>query len=241
VVSERDQSVALIADQPGQFTVPELHLSWWDTQANQAREAVIPAKTIEVTPAPGSQATAQTAPPPPIENNTQPSAAAPSPTPISSTGSDNRNTPAKASPWPWISLALGLLWVGTVVAWLISRRRPGGIQPPPTLGRAAPPADASRARSAFQAACRTNDPLAARRNLIAWVNAEAPTERIAGLSALSKRIEDSNTVRLLRDLDRACYVGGNWDGTALAAALNELMLRERPEAASKPVLEPLYH
>lgn len=239
VVSERDQSVALIADQPGQFTVPELHLSWWDTQANQAREAVIPAKTIEVAPAPGTQTAAQTAPPPPVENNTQPSTAAPSPAPISSPGNDNRNTPAGTSPWPWISLALGLLWVGTVVAWLISRRRPGGIQPPPTLGRAAPTADASRARSAFQAACRTNDPLAARRNLIAWVNAEVPIERIAGLAALGKRIEDSNTVRLLRELDRACYVGGTWNGAPLVAALDELNL-ERPEAARKPALAPLY-
>jgi hypothetical protein len=240
VVSERDQSVALIADQPGQFTVPALHLSWWDTQANQAREAVIPARSIEVAPAPGTQISAQTAPPPAIENNTQPSAAAPSPAPISSTGNDNRNTPAGASPWPWISLALGLLWVGTVVAWLISRRRPSR-QTPLTPGGAIPTAGASRARSAFQAACRANDALAARRNLIAWVNAQAPTERIAGLSALSKRVEDSNTARLLRDLDRACYVGGNWDGAALAAALEKLTLRERPEAASKPTLAELYH
>ena len=248
VVSERDQSVALIADQPGQFTLPELRLSWWDTQANQAREAVIPAKTIEVTPAPGSQSAVQTAPPPPVETNTQPATAAPGaaghgtpPAPISTAGNNSASTPAGASPWPWISLVLGLLWVGTVVAWLISRRRAGGTQPAPSVSGTAPPADASRARSAFQTACRANDARAARRNLIAWANAEAPTERVAGLSALSKRIEDSNTAKMLRDLDRACYVGGAWEGSALAAALEKLTLREGPEAARTPALAPLYH
>lgn len=247
VVSERDQSVALIADQPGQFTLPELHLSWWDTQANQAREAVVPAKTIEVAPAPGTQTASQTAPPPSVENNTQPSAAAPGANhgapsaPTSPTENDSRSTAAGASPWLWISLALGLLWVATLVAWLISRRRPGRIQPPPSVGGVIPTADASRARSAFQTSCRANDAPAARRNLIAWANAEALTERIAGLSALGKRIEDSTAVRLLRDLDRACYVGGTWDGGALAAALEKLTLRGTPEAARKQALAPLYH
>ena len=255
VVSERDQSVALIADQPGRFNLPELHLSWWDTQTNQARAAVIPAKTIEATPAPGTQTAAQTTPPPALENNTQSSTAAPGagresasgqtgpagPTgPTNPNGNDNRGTPTGASPWPWISLALGVLWVGTLVAWFISRWRPSGNQPTSSTSGTAPTADASRARSAFQAACRTNDALAARRNLIAWANAQAPAERIAGLSALSKRIEDANTVRLLRDLDRACYVGGSWHGDALAAALEKLTLSERPEAAEKQTLAPLY-
>ena len=242
VVSERDQSIALIADQPGQFTLPELRLSWWDTQSNQAREAVIPAKTFEVTPAPGSQTA-----PPPVENNAQTPAATANasgarPTQLTAPapGGNGRGPATATTPWPWISLALGLLWVGTLVAWLVSRTRPGGSQPPPKAVGAVPTADASRARSAFQSACRGNDALAARRNLIAWANAVAPDHKILGLSALGKRIKDSNTTRLLHDLDRACYVGGTWDGAALAAALQELTPRERPEAAGKPALAPLY-
>ena len=246
VVSQRDQSIALIADQAGQFTLPELHLSWWDTQTNQARDAVIPAKTFEVTPAPGSQTSAQTAPPP-VENNTQTPAATTNTggvQPIQLTppvsGGNGRGPATGTTPWPWISLALGLLWVGTLVAWLMSRKRPRSSQPHPRVVGAVPTADASRARSAFQSACRENAAPAARRNLIAWANAVAPDQKIAGLSALGKRIKDSNTTRLLHDLDRACYVGGSWDGGALAAALPQLTPRERPEAAGKPALAPLY-
>ena len=253
IVGQRDQSVALIAAQPGQFTLPELRLSWWDTQANQAREVVIPAKTIEVTPAAGSQTAAQ-AVPPPIENNIQ------SATPTANTGgaqstratapapngNDTRAPAAGTTPWPWISLALGLLWVGTLIAWRLSRKRPSPTPPAARVGGAAPTADASRARNAFQSACRVNDALAARGHLIAWANALSPDERIAGLAALGKRLEDSNTAPLLRDLDRACYAGGSWDGAALAAALGEQavterLARESPAGAAKqPVLAPLY-
>lgn len=247
VVAERDQGIALIADQPGHYTLPELRLSWWDTRASQVRQAVVPARTIEVIPAPGSRTSPQAAAPaednttsssPAADGNNTPSTHSPAPT--SGAGDARARGPlASTLPWPWISLVLGLLWVGTLIAWLASRRR----QPPQPAQRVSTPtptADAARARSAFQSACRANDPLAARRSLISWTNALSPGAPVAGLSALAKRIEDSNTATLLRELDRACYVGGSWDGAALAAALQKLTLREPTEAARKPALAPLY-
>jgi len=250
ILSQRDQSIALIADQPGRFTVPELRLSWWDTQSNQARESIIPARTIEVTAVPGSQASTQAAAAAPGESNTtQPSTAPASPnnTPTTHTtppAADNgaRSPVASTTPWPWVSLGLGLLWVGTVIAWLATRgKRRSSPSADARAGTPTPTVDASRARSAFQAACRENDALAARRNLITWANALSPGEKIGGLSALSKRVEDANSAGLMRELDRACYVGGPWDGAALAAALKELTLRERDAGKKKPALAPLYH
>ena len=250
IVGQRDQSIALIADQPGRFTLPELRLSWWDTLSNQARESIIPARTIEVTAVPGSQAATQAAAAPGQNNTIQPSTAPATPNSTPSThitppalDSSARGPVASTTPWPWISLGLGLLWVGTVIAWFATRkRRGGGVPPAPqTAGTHTQTVDTSRARSAFQAACRENDAQAARRNLIAWANALSPDDRIGGLSALSKRVEDSNSAELIRKLDRACYVGGPWDGAALAAALEELTLEERDEVKKKPALAPLYH
>jgi len=37
VIGQRDQSVALIADQPGHFTIPELRVNWWDTRTSLAQ------------------------------------------------------------------------------------------------------------------------------------------------------------------------------------------------------------
>ena len=163
--------------------------------------------------------------------------AAQSPPPTSGADkSKSQGTTGRAIPWHWISLALGLLWLATLIAWLSTRKRtagPGG-GPSPQPVASSQGADKSRARSEFQAACRANDALGTRRNLLLWANALSPEERIVGLSALGKLVEDPVVTKLLRELDRACYVGGSWDGAALAAALQELTLPGREKTRKKP-------
>jgi hypothetical protein len=241
IIGTRDQSVALIADQPGRFTLPELHVTWWDTRTNQAREATLPAQTLEIQPVPGSA---------PVQAQAQQPAAASAArsTPPSSAGNGathpQTSTPASTeSIWKWISLGFGLLWLATLGAWFATQRR----RPPPPPATAAPSEDspssasASQARSAFQAACRANDPAAARRNLLLWANAKWRGPRIHGLKALAKLLGNADTAKLLNALDRACYGEGPWDGAALATALPELPLPKPAMAANRSELAPLYH
>lgn len=240
IIGTRDQSVALIADQPGRFNIPELHVTWWDTRTNQAREATLPAQTLEIQPAPGSA---------PVQAQTQQPAASnvTQPTPPSPAGNDTTHpqtsAPASAeSPWKWVSLGFGLLWLATLGAWLATRRRRPLV---PATAAAAPEdsrssASASQARSAFQAACRANDAPAARRNLLLWANAKWRGPRIAGLKGLAKLLGNAETTKLLNALDRACYAEGAWDGTALAKALPELPLPKPPTVANTSALAPLY-
>ncbi len=244
VLGKRDQSIALIADQPGSFTIPELRLSWWDTRANQARQAVLPAQTLVVTPVPGSQSAA--AP------QTQPAAAgsaaagpaekqrAPGPAPLTLApphdGAASANTTNEQSRWKWASFGIGLLWVLTVAAWLLSRRRRSEGPPEAT---ADPPAK-SAARAAFLSACASDDACTARRNLLAWAKSVLPDERIPGLSALAKIIGDPAVAELLRALDRACYVGETWHGAPLAEALRKWPTRTAKPAVVKRKLAPLY-
>jgi hypothetical protein len=245
VIGSRDQSIALIADQPGRFTIPELHLSWWDTKANQAREVILPAQTVAVQPAPGSApAAAQAQQPSGATSAAQPA----SPTPSNTTANGNDKQPRSASPaannestWRWISLGFGLLWLGTLAAWLATRKRPS---PPATAVLHEAPhvaANASQARTAFLEACRANDAPAARRNLLLWANAKWRGPRIQGLSALAKLLENREIKRLLQALDGACYAQASWDGAALAQALPDLTFPEGTTAASnRRELAPLY-
>jgi len=241
IIGTRDQSVALIADQPGRFTIPELHVTWWDTRTNQAREATLQAQTLEIQPAPGSA---------PVQAQTQQPAAvgAAQPTPPSAAGNDTTrpqtSTPESTElPWKWVSFGFGLLWLATLGAWFAThRRRP----PAPATATASPEdshssATASQARSAFQAACRANDAPAARRNLLLWANAKWRGPRIHGLKALAKLLGNAETTKLLNALDRACYGEGPWDGTALANALPDLSLPKPSAAANTRELAPLYH
>ena len=245
VLGKRDQSIALIADQPGSFTIPELRLSWWDTGTNQARQAVLPAQTLVVTPAPGSQSAAA----PRTQQATSGSAAAgagaqaaSSSAPLSLAPARNNvisaNSTGGQSRWKWISLGIGLLWLATVAAWLLTHRRRSEKQrapadPPGASGKSA-------ARTAFLSACASDDACTARRSLLAWANSVLPKERIAGLSAFAKVIGNPTVSDLLRALDRACYAGESWHGAPLAEALKKWPTPAGKQALLEHKLAPLY-
>jgi hypothetical protein len=223
LVGDREQNIALIADQAGSFTIPELRLSWWDTQSNQTREVVIPARRLIVQPAAGSKSPAPIGTPDGQSATAgSPASSAPqSPVATPAPATNTRTPGAGYGPWAWVSLALGILWIATLVGWIMSRRRstPAAPQSP----QAGPPTtDKSGARAAFHAACHANDANAARRNLLLWANAILPAPRILGLGDLARRIDDPQLATLLRTLDRGCYAGDTWDGAALAAALPKL-------------------
>jgi oxygen tolerance protein BatD len=245
VIGSRNQSVALIADQPGRFTLPELHLSWWDTRANQAREVTLPAQTLAIQPVPGSApVAAQTQQPAAAAVATQNAPSTPSG--ASASGSGTKQPPPAGhslkneSTWRWISLGFGLLWLATVAAWLTTRKGRSPPAAPVSSQETREAASASQARSAFHEACRTNDAPAARRNLLLWANARWRGPRIQGLSALAKLLDDPEIKRLLQGLDGACYAQAHWEGAALAKALPDLTLPERIPPSSRRELAPLY-
>ncbi|MGH8295789.1 MAG: BatD family protein [Steroidobacteraceae bacterium] len=271
LVGSRDQTIALIADSAGRYTIPALTLTWWDTQDNQSRTATLPARTLSILPAPGSASTAS-APPQPARGAGPPTAqsgsaltATGNPTaaggPGKSAGMAHGRSPAAAgaaqksthasapSQWEWISIGLAVLWLSTLGAWLWSRRSRaappdprGGSAPvprqPPPVPRQHPP-DPGKERAAFRSACEANDAHAARAHLLAWTAAcwGAPA---AGINAIAARIGDATAAELLRDLDRACYAGGEWQGRPLAAALTELPPSPGKATRGRDDLAPLY-
>jgi hypothetical protein len=253
VVGYREQNIALIADQAGSFTIPELRLSWWDTRANQTREVVVPARTLVVQPAAGSKNPASTAAPDqqPVTTGTTASSAPQSslggPTPATGInappsatgGSEAKGSAGGYGPWPWVSLGFGLLWIATLIGWLRSRRHATSAAAA-TLAAQPPSPDKSSAHAAFQAACRANDAGAARRNLLTWANAVLPGPRVVGLGDLAKRLKDPQITALLRALDRGCYAGDPWEGAALATALTTLRLNKEEKDAKPRELAPLY-
>lgn len=245
LVGSRDQAIALMADAPGRYTMPSLTVSWWDTHDNRARTATLPARTLTILPAPGNTVAANPAPPAP--------AARPARTPAAS-----RHAPAVSAPkpaaarapsqWEWVSFGLAAVWLSTLGAWLWSRRRSRGAPGAPrgsNAGSVRPPASPhpspgpAKERAAFRAACETNDAHAARAHLLAWAAAlwgAAP----AGINAIAARIADPSVGELLRDLDRACYAGGAWQGHPLAAALPELPAPAGKASRQRDGLAPLY-
>ena len=130
-----------------------------------------------------------------------------------------------------------MLWVATVGAWFWSRRRRS--LPEATPPKRAPRPEPAVERTAFHTACTRNDPAAARRHLLRWMSA-AWGVPATSLSPLIEASRDAELVEQLRRLERACYGGGSWQGTALAQALRELPARPGRGAPPKDTLPPLY-
>lgn len=210
VSGSREQDIALIASRPGRYPLPAMRLAWWDTTRNSPREVVLPARTLEILPGAAGGDTA--APLPPEARPASPSSPPPGPLSVAA-------PVATASPWPWLSLALGLLWLATLAAWWRARRPGPSSNSSVAVAAGTDSIPAGEARTAFRQACRDNAATAARRHVLAWAHAHWPHDPPAGLNALARRLPDPRLPTLLRELDRACYAGGDWRGEPLAEAL----------------------
>ena len=243
VTGSHNQSVALIADQPGDYLVPALKVSWWDTSANEMRDVSLPSRTLHILPAAGGASVASTfasnAPAPGAAPGGETGAAHPAPMTREDWRSALRDQPAL--PWMGISAALTVVWLSTLLAWWMSRRRPrataaaSSARLPPRLADSP-----GQARAQFLSACARNDAPGARRALLAWVAAAWPDEPPPGLVALAKRIGNEAITARLLDLDRAVYAGAPWDGAALAHVLQQLPPQTTRSPGGGDGLAPLY-
>ena len=234
LVGQRDQSIALIADRAGEFTIPALSVHWWDTKANEAREANLPARTLLFAPGatPASSnpplVTAPSAAMPPREETRGPIAAA-----------TQKPDSSSSKKWFWVSVGLAALWAMTLIAWYLSLRQPQRL---PASTQEKRDITAADARRRFGDACRRNDARAARSSLLEWIGASKANRRPVSLRAFARCADQPRLTRLLDDLDRACYAGGAWEGVALREALNKLPASQPNNHGSREEeeLEPLY-
>jgi hypothetical protein len=216
----REDSAALVPTRAGRYTLPEVRIPWWDTEAGVMREAILPARVLEV--APGSATAA--APPAPV-------AAA------DSTATVTAPPPAAdadgALLWQVIAGVSSTGWLLTL-AWLFSRRSREAGPASPGQSR---PGEAS-AYKRLLAACAGNNPAAARQTLLEWGTALFPADPPRTLGALQRRLASAELDGELQRLEQTLYApaGGNWDGAALAATVKALRgaargrRRERTEA-----------
>ncbi len=152
----RVDSAALVPTQGGSWELPEIRIPWWDTDTEQVRYAVVPARQVTVT---GAATAITQAPVPEID---RPIAITTPTDTIAVSGSADKF-------WQFATAAALVGWLFTIAAWLWSRRGPrsdGDPAAPDTVGE-------STAFKNLAAACAANQPLEARRALLAWANARA--------------------------------------------------------------------
>ncbi len=191
----RTQSEALVPSQPGQWTLPERVLPWWNTDTDQLEYARIPARDLQVTAASTLPATGG----------------------LSSAPASPANIIDVAPLWlygvtasGWLtSLILGLLW------WRHSRSGR------PTATSDAVPDNERRALVALRLACQQQSPKDARVALLHWAQLRFNDPRM-DLNDL-RAVASPALTEQIDTLNRCLYASGSceWQGNDLFTATRE--------------------
>ncbi|WP_228340015.1 BatD family protein [Marinobacter sp. F3R08] len=220
------QSVALVPVEAGQMILPAIRVHWWDTEADQERVAVLPEQTLTVK---GSNALAADTV---LQNDKDNSDSAPSPT---STESSIASPSADTGSWQWLSLALGILWIGTLLAWWWSGKN-RNVTPTPVDNRNENAAFDRLIRSAREGAAMTPE------LMVEWANLHAPDQGFHSAGDVVRYFGDPTLAEELRYLQARLFAPGHeddaWNGGTLTRALEQC--RKQTQDQTRSDLPPLY-
>lgn len=233
------QTLTYIPSATGSLDIPALKLAWWDTQADAAREASLPAQHFDVVPGAGG-----------VQTATLPTQATATPATSPSTVAD-----ASSARGGWSALAsklraaaterrwqagLAALVVALAAAFALLKRRsrpvPTAASPIEVDPEAAVAIDQKLDRKsslrALNEACRSGDATSAAQALLQLASIEWPADPPRGLGALAARL--SVGAAQVAALDRCLYGAQptGWDGQALWAACKDGL---RPLGQREPV------
>lgn len=228
LIGRLTQTTALVGVSPGQITLPEIRIPWWDTREDRERVAVIPQRTLTITPAAGAQA-----PPVPIEPPEQPA-------------QDVDVTPVVQNPevqtpglWPWATGFLALGWVITLLLWQRQQRR----RRPPTA-RANRNEEEKDLFDALSVAAGRGHPDTLDL-LPRWMSSRHPGHTFTSASDVLKQADDPALKTELTRLQARLFGAGpassteEWDGHILKERLRHLRDKDTRHRATDE-LPPLY-
>ncbi|WP_157976402.1 BatD family protein [Parahaliea mediterranea] len=241
LIGQRVDSAALVPAAPGHYRIPEIRIPWWDTERGELREAVLPARDIAVSAAPGLNQELNQG-----QGQTAPGTAAPA-APAKDRSAPASMVAAAGEPgelWLWRGLAafgaLGWLLAGWL--WWHARRRGARGNNGPHHG-ATPDTPAgpgeSRAYKQLMAACASNQAGAARKALLDWAGSLYPQARGPALATLVERANSPAFASAVSQLEQALFApgDGNWDGSKLAQSAKALRPQlRRQDGADQPGL-----
>lgn len=239
LIALRQEKLALIPARPGHLTLPAVEVAWWNTTTGKAEVARLPAREVDVLPAPEAAAPAQ-----PDPNASAARAAAPAP--VAPVAAPAVPAPAAAppppaagrDPWLLVALALALGWLLTGGAWWWQARR----RAPALPARAGTGGRASLLTRDLRRACTAGDAAAARDALLAAAATRWPASPCHSLGALARRLPEEAATAVLA-LNAALYRpdAPRWDGGAeLLRALDRVEATTTGGSTVPCRLAPLY-
>ena len=223
--------IAMIPAKAGNYTLPEIKLSWWNTVSNKKETATIPAKTITAT---GSTNSAI-----PEQINTQTDTPA-----IPQTENKLNQSPvifstknASGSFWQWISLFLAAAWLITLYLFFKKKR----IATATTVPVKEKQKSSKSLATIVNKHTQNNDAKQTKNALIQWAKVFFDDENIHNLTQISQHCQITLSNEITQ-LNQALYSPehASWNGKKLLAAFEQQTHSKQHLKNETAVLKPLY-
>ena len=234
IIGTRQEKIAMIPTQAGDFTLPAIEIPWWNTKQDRQEVARVPARTIHVLAAEPSTAGS---PVPPVAQQNNAAASVSNrdnePAPIASA-----QEPSHLGIWFWVSIILALGWLLTII-WFVLMRRSSWINETTGSERAE---SLARLKQGLRRSCINNAAAQAKTSLLEWAKYHWQVDPPKNLGEISKRSEGAlaNEIDLL---NQALYSRdiGQWKGEGLWQAFEQFTSTgKKKKSHTDEILEPLY-
>lgn len=216
----REEKIAFIPSKPGDYTLPALEITWFNTKTRQVEVARLPAVTIKALAS--NETTAKQPAALSVDSPAEQKAISASPV----AGEDARL-------WQWLSAALALGWALTLIR--LYRR-------PVATSAKAEPTDSSSPNAGMEKnlkrACWGNNPQAAKQALLQWGRARFGADN---LGAIAQHCAEPLSDEIMA-LSRHLYSGRqqDWNGKVLWQAFGGAATVQSAKSSPDDGLEPLY-
>lgn len=197
LIGEQQIKFAVIPSQHGKVTIPEIKIPWWDVATDEQKYATLPARTLSVKPAAASQQLTPAV--------TQPLALPENPTLPADLANDQTNSPTdKNNLWQLISGFLALLWLTTLTAYWLQRKKLSNHQQATQAKQQAIKESNQLSLDQARQAVKQGDQQKIEQSLLALINA-ASIRQYQSLGAVCKQLDDPQLKHKLTAIEKARY------------------------------------
>ncbi len=237
LVGTRTESVAIVANQSGSYTLPAVKLHWWNTSDNTENIVKIPERNITVI------GTAPTSPSQPNQNQLSPTAPG-----IALPQTKTVTIKQTSTHWGWIVATLfsTLAWLFTLWLYLNLKQSQAQAASPnkPKASKSWLMSDAKKALKDLANACHTNDPKQVKAALINWAQHHWRDEAIKNIAHIIDQTTNTSFISALNELEYVLYSDkphSGWNGENLLTIVNGLTKSQAKPNSVNTALPALYN
>lgn len=215
-------NITYLFNKPGSITIPALKLPWFNTVSGHVEEAVLPARTLQVS---ASTTPATSTPTASSEAHPTPSLATPFKKPSAPVPSlAPKSTPQHPALAWFVAAGFALAWLITLLLWWYSRRE--------HAGRAL-----RKARKRVRLACRRHDPSEAKDALMDWATKQWPEASCMSLGDLASLVDSPPLKKAINTLSQQLYQNRQqeWHGDDLERHFAAYQPQRTPPLKAKKV------